>query len=49
MSTSVPVIISALPARMKNGTPSQRQFSTRSFKATNVSVVESGRTSGTSR
>ena len=43
MSTSVAVIASALPARRKNGTPDHRQFSIKSRRAANVSVVESGR------
>ena len=32
-----------LPVRKKNGTPDHRQLSTNALKATNVSVVESGR------
>ena len=38
-----------LPARMKKGTPLQRQLSTSSSTAAKVSVVESGATSLTSR
>ena len=42
--SSVSVIASFLPVRMKNGTPYQRQFSISSRSAANVSVVESGAT-----
>ena len=38
-----------LPARMKKGTPAQRQLSTNSRRAKKVSVVESGATPSTSR
>ena len=38
-----------LPARMKKGTPAQRQLSTNSRSAMKVSVVESGATPSTSR
>ena len=47
--TSVACTGIALPARMKNGTPAQRQFSIRSSSAANVSVVESAATPSTSR
>ena len=44
--TSVWVTARCLPARMKNGTPDQRQFSTFRRSAANVSVVEPGSTPG---
>ena len=47
--TSVWVTGNSLPVRMKNGTPSQRQLSTSSRRAANVSVVESGATPGIAR
>ncbi len=40
---------SFLPARMKNGTPAQRQLSIRSSAAAKVSTVEPGETPGSSR
>ena len=42
--TSVCVVGSRLPVRMKNGTPDQRQFSISSRSAAYVSVVESAAT-----
>ena len=47
--TSVASTGIALPARMKNGTPAQRQLSTSSRSATKVSVSEPGATPSTSR
>ena len=47
--TSVTVTGSDLPARMKKGTPDQRQLSISSRSAQNVSVCESGATPSTSR
>ena len=47
--TSVWVAGRSLPVRMKNGTPDQRQFSTSSRRAQNVSVVESAATPSTLR
>src|SRR5262245_35930626 len=41
-STSVRVIGSPLPARIRNGTPDQRQLSTSSFSAAYVSVSDPG-------
>ena len=48
-TTSVVVIGMHLPARMKNGTPAQRQLSMCSRRAANVSTVESGATPSSSR
>ena len=47
--TSVTVTGSDFPARMKNGTPDQRQLSISSRIAQKVSVCESGATPSTSR
>ncbi len=47
--TSVTVTGSDLPARMKNGTPDQRQLSISRRMAQNVSVCEPGATPSTSR
>ena len=47
--TSVTVTGSDFPARMKNGTPDQRQLSISSRIAQNVSVCESGATPATSQ
>ena len=44
-STSVAVVASDLPARIRNGTPSQRQESISKRTAANVSTLESGETS----
>ena len=48
-STSVVETGIFLPARMKNGTPSQRQESTCRRTAAKVSTVESGATPSSSR
>ena len=40
---------SDLPVRRKNGTPAQRQLSTSTRRATNVSVCEWGSTPGSER
>ena len=47
--TSVAVSGSDLPARMKKGTPAQRQESTSSRTAAKVSTVEVGATPGSFR
>ncbi len=47
--TSVTVTGSDLPARMKKGTPDQRQLSISSRNAQNVSICEPGATPSTSR
>ena len=47
--TSVTVTGSAFPARMKNGTPDQRQLSISSRRAQKVSVCEPGATPAVSR
>jgi hypothetical protein len=47
--TSVAFRVSALPARMKNGTPDQRQLSISARRATYVSVSDPFRTPSTSR
>ena len=46
--TSVALAASDFPARMKKGTPAQRQLSTFRRRATYVSVLESALTPGTS-
>jgi hypothetical protein len=47
--TSVTRSGSSLPARMKNGTPDQRQLSISSRSAAKVSVCDPGLTPGTDR